>query len=396
MKRAIALGVLLTGICTTHASAQAGQRLLSSFRTGWTLDCTIAGPTVARLPRADLLRALGQGMEAIRSRHNTGDDGTPPSFRVAGGRPRIEPGGRRMLQRGMLLVDNIWDGGGSGDTADDVVRDAGRFLEAGIVDDDDNESIAVLERAVLTQAFAYAVNSRIAGLCGTTLGAAVRRVAGAPGDTGDGRSLPTSQSGGRGQAVTGRVRSSGGTPRLGGQIARVPRLPVAAGVDLRSRSMGRTLAGIGLMAGGSLLLLDNYRGFCDPRGVLKYEVVLDANSAYVLRPGNEYYGEVGGTCTHDYNANLYFRRTGRFVERRLASEYLADSRLSFMHADVRELRGDARYERIYEYPKLYMGAAMIGAGVLFATVWSDVAATEDVAINITRAGGVRASKSFGW
>ena len=67
-----------------------------------------------------------------------------------------------------------------------------------------------------------------------------------------------------------------------------------------------------------------------------------------------------------------------------------------MHADVRELRGDARYERIYEYPKLYMGAAMIGAGVLLATVWSDVAATEDVAINITPAGGVRASKSFRW
>lgn len=90
-----------------------------------------------------------------------------------------------MMRRGMLFVDNIWDGGGSGDTADDLLRDAVRFLDSGIIDDDDDESIAVLERAVLTQASAYAVNTRIAGLCGTTLGVAVSAVAG-----GSGRALP--------------------------------------------------------------------------------------------------------------------------------------------------------------------------------------------------------------
>ena len=179
MKRAIALGVLLTGLGTTHALAQTGQRLLDSLsvRLG-DLNCALAGPTVERLQRADMLRSLEQGVEAIRSRHDTGDDGTPPSFRVANGRPRMEPGGRQTLQRGMRFIDNIWDGGGSGDTADDLLRDAGRFLDSGIIDDDEDESIAVLERAVLTQAFAYAVNTRIAGLCGTTLGAAHERTSG--------------------------------------------------------------------------------------------------------------------------------------------------------------------------------------------------------------------------
>ena len=63
-------------------------------------------------------------------------------------------------------------------------------------------------------------------------------------------------------------------PPAVGQIGRVPRPPVAVGAGFRSRSMGRTLTGIGLMAGGALLLSDNYKGFCDPRGVLKHEVVL--------------------------------------------------------------------------------------------------------------------------
>ena len=242
MKRAIALGVLLTGICTTHASAQAGQRLLSSFRTGWTLDCTIAGPTVARLQRADLLRSLEQGVEAIRGRHDMGDDGTPPSFRVANGRPRIEPGGRRTLQRGMLIIDYIWDNGGSGDRADDVVRDAGRFLEAGVVDDDDDESIAVLERAVLTQAFAYAVNSRIAGLCGTTLGASATAVADAPAG---GRASQLAGSSGTGQGVAGGTRTLG-RGRQRAPLSRPWESP-------RKRSWARTWTGVGLMVAGAFI-----------------------------------------------------------------------------------------------------------------------------------------------
>ena len=58
------------------------------------------------------------------------------------------------------------------------------------------------------------------------------------------------------------------------------------------------------------------------------------------------------------------------------------------------IRGAVRPDCRQPFP-LSLGQP-VGAGVLFATVWSDVAATEDVAINITPAGGVRASKSFGW
>ena len=171
MKRAVALSVLLAGLWTPPSYAQTSQRLLSSLSTGLgNLDCTIAGPTVERLPWDDLLRSLEQGVEAIRSRHDA-DDGAPPALRVVSGRPRIQPGGRLTLQRGARFIDDIWDGIGPADTAEDILRDAGRFLDAGVIDDDADESIAVLERAVLTQAFAYAVNARIRNLCDPTVGA---------------------------------------------------------------------------------------------------------------------------------------------------------------------------------------------------------------------------------
>ena len=172
MKRVITFGVLLAGLCAPPAVAQTSQRLLNSLSVGLgRLECGVAGPTVEGLRRGDLLRSLEQGVGAIRSRHDE-DDGAPPSLRVVDGRPRIEPGGRLTLRQGSLLVDGIWDGLGPGDSTDDLLRDAGRFLDAGIIDGDDDESIAVLERAVLTQAFAYAMNSRVAGLCGTTVGGA--------------------------------------------------------------------------------------------------------------------------------------------------------------------------------------------------------------------------------
>ena len=182
MKRVITFGVLLAGLCAPPAVAQTSQRLLNSLSAGLGgLECGIAGPTVERLRRGDLLRSLEQGVGAIRSRHDSEDDGAPPSLRVVDGRPRIEPGGRLTLRRGSLLVDGIWDGLGPGDSTDDLLRDARRFLDAGIIDGDDDESIAVLERAVLTQAFAYAVNFRVAGLCGTTVGGAGGVVAGGVG-----------------------------------------------------------------------------------------------------------------------------------------------------------------------------------------------------------------------
>ena len=94
--------------------------------------------------------------------------------------------------------------------AEDLLRDAGRFLDSGIIDNDDDESIAVLERAVLTQAFAYAVNSRVAGLCGTTLGAAVRTVAGR---SDGGRASQLVGSVGTAQGVAGGARTLGGGQR---------------------------------------------------------------------------------------------------------------------------------------------------------------------------------------
>lgn len=246
MKRVITFGVLLAGLCAPPAVAQTSQRLLNSLSAGLGgLECGIAGPTVERLRRGDLLRSLEQGVGAIRSRHDSEDDGAPPSLRVVDGRPRIEPGGRLTLRRGSLLVDGIWDGLGPGDSTDDLLRDARRFLDAGIIDGDDDESIAVLERAVLTQAFAYAMNSRVAGLCGTTVGGAGGVVAGGVG----GVRRPASSAGAVQPAVA------------------VPALR-ARGGGLRRRSMARTWIGVGLMGGGFLSIAGGAasydESYCDP------------------------------------------------------------------------------------------------------------------------------------
>lgn len=238
--------VCLVGLWTTQVSAQTSQRLLQALSIGLSdLDCTIAGPTIERLRRNDLLRSLEQGVEAIRSRHDE-DDGVPPSLRVVGGRPRIEPGDRLTLRRGSRLIDEVWVGGRPGDTPIALVRDARNFLDAAIIDDEDDEPIAVLERAVLTQAFAYAVNSRIARLCGTILGAAVSTP-----ERPDARAVAGTQQTER-STRSSRVEQvpGSGARTLGEQVrGRAPR-------DSRRRSMVRTVAGIGQAVSGGVLMAD--------------------------------------------------------------------------------------------------------------------------------------------
>ena len=52
----------------------------------------------------------------------------------------------------------------------------------------------------------------------------------------------------------------------------------------------------------------------------------------------------------------------------------------------------------YRVPPEYLvpGAAMVAVGALFATLWADVTVVEDLAVSVTPAGGVLASRSFGW
>ena len=58
--------------------------------------------------------------------------------------------------------------------------------------------------------------------------------------------------------------------------------------------------------------------------------------------------------------------------------------------------GDIGVGRRVPKEYLFAGGALIVAGALFATLWSDVTVVEDLAVGITPSGGVMASRSFGW
>ena len=58
--------------------------------------------------------------------------------------------------------------------------------------------------------------------------------------------------------------------------------------------------------------------------------------------------------------------------------------------------GKARSLRI-PITRLVGGLALVGAGALLATIWSDGGiVVEEVEVSVTPAGGVLASRSFGW
>lgn len=253
MRRAVALGcvLVLTGFWASHAVAQTSRRLLTSLSTGLNpLECGIAGPVAERLRSDELLSALERGVAEITSRHDE-DDGAYPSLRVLQGRPRIDPGGRATLRRGVLLIDGIWENEGPDDTPGDLLRDATRFLDAGVVDGDDideDDSLSVIERAVLTQAFAYAVNSRTAALCGTALGGSLRADAGAV-QADSGRPEVAEQS-----IVTAGPGVGSLSPAGAGRM-----LSTAPPEMARRRSWGRTGAGLGLI-GGAFLVAAGYQG----------------------------------------------------------------------------------------------------------------------------------------
>ena len=403
----IATVIALSGLWTMPVSAQTSQRLLQELSASLSdLNCMIGGPAVEQLRRDDLVQSIEQGVEAIRERHDEDDDGVAPSLRVVAGQPRIEPGDRPTLRRGSRLIDDIWVGGGPRDTPAALVRDARNFLDAAIIDDDDDEPIAMLERAVLTQAFAYAVISRMARLCGATFGGAVGgAVATVP------MPRPTREVGQVRPGEPGIVAERGQPfppPRTLGRRSPMP----------RKRSWGRTGTGLGLIFAGAML------GLRQPCSV-------DANpggrSFFFGRqtPGQNY-SSVGawavaphidksvwlwsadacqGHARFGIDSTWTFSRWNRFRGWWDRTEYSVhyDSLTDFgVSCDGCRL-SDASFvdtigplETDEGLTRLYVGLGMIGTGVLLATIWSDVPDTARVAVSVAPTGGVRVSRSFGW
>ena len=98
------------------------------------------------------------------------------------------------------------------------------------------------------------------------------------------------------------------------------------------------------------------------------------------------------TCVGDARRTV---RTLAGREERCVNSFLANDQAVERAANAARSARGAEYQRFYQLSHVGYWCGMIGAGILFATVWSDVAATQDVAVNITPDGGVRAAKSFG-
>ena len=199
-----------------------------------------------------------------------------------------------------------------------------------------------------------------------------------------------------------------------------------AGTTKKSgRSWWRTLAGLLGAAGGVAMMVETAQ--CRPRG-----------GEIKIQPGGRQGRTIealGGTllatfpnflkrCKLEYWWSLDVPDRGRFVgwvpdhELVQSGTYkaLSDPNFALFGGQpelLEEMRQDPSFaERVnqgliqsvgevrprHRVPKEYLlaGGAMIAAGTLLATIWSDVTLVEDLAVSVTPRGGVLASRSFGW
>ena len=90
---------------------------------------------------------------------------------------------------------------------------------------------------------------------------------------------------------------------------------------------------------------------------------------------------------------ISYTTQGRQLRRQLSQDPSSSER--FRQALVQSV-GDIGVG--YRVPPEWLvpGAAVVAVGALFATLWADVTVVEDLAVSVTPAGGVLASRSFGW
>lgn len=154
--------------------------------------------------------------------------------------------------------------------------------------------------------------------------------------------------------------------------------------EAQQRSMARTWAGLGLMAGGAVVALTGTE--CQVTGSFQpYSTQLGFLGSVnltgrepVLSP------ETCGLQDFTIAGNV-----GIDTLNRKASEYNQNA----LQREIKtHIEADVRGEKVRKAPNLYGGLAMIGVGALIATVWADA---PDVQLDV-QPGGVRLSKTFGF
>lgn len=189
--------------------------------------------------------------------------------------------------------------------------------------------------------------------------------------------------------------------RLARRAASVqPGAPLA----LRGRSMVRTWAGVGLVAGG-LAMMFTGQDDCVATGSLAQgrQAGSDAYSTYAVSGGNLHAvrehtdggGFSGCYFRFGYSGTQTYRRDGDVYELGGSGQLWSGNddtwREGFYGGALDRLRNDANVKSVRPKFRLWGGAAMVASGALLATVWAD--APVDVSGDVRQ---VRVSRTIGW
>lgn len=189
-----------------------------------------------------------------------------------------------------------------------------------------------------------------------------------------------------------------------------------APLTLRGRSMVRTWAGVGLVAGGlammftgqddcvatgSLATIEPYRVrlgslFGQERGEI---VSLTGSNLRAVRestdaagdPGCVYRFDVSGTEQSYYGVRLDPPETVNIVVAVQEGRSVSETYGNFLDGGLARLAGDAGVDSVRPKFRLWGGAALVAGGALLATVWAD--APVDVSGDMRQ---VRVSRTIGW
>ena len=149
----------------------------------------------------------------------------------------------------------------------------------------------------------------------------------------------------------------------------------------RVRSMPRTWAGLGLVAGGAIVVLTGNE--CRVSGSFREYSTLFIN----LNGGNPVLSESCALQDFTISGTIFFDSFSR-----KASDYNVNALQRQIKSHI---EADVQGDKVRKPLHLYGGLAMMGAGVLLATIWADVAAVRNLTVAPTR-GGVHVSASFGF
>ena len=158
-------------------------------------------------------------------------------------------------------------------------------------------------------------------------------------------------------------------------------LPLSAAAQSR-RSMPRTLAGVGLMAGGVVVALTGTD--CRVTGEFDTFSTTSFLGSVNLTGRAPILSDTCAVTDFTISGNVGFDTLNR-----MASEYNVNLR----QREIKDhIEADVRGENFRKAGNLYGGLAMVGVGALIATVWAN---SPDVQLELER-GGARLSRTFGF